>query len=75
MLDTNPETLRRALFLDRDGVINEEIGYLFRPEEVRFVPGIVSLCQTARRLGYRIIVVTIRLASRAATTRRMTFNG
>ena len=58
MLDTNPETLRRALFLDRDGVINEEIGYLFRPEEVRFVPGIVSLCQTARRLGYRIIVVT-----------------
>src|SRR6202167_3731297 len=58
MLDTNPEMLRRALFLDRDGVINEEIGYLFRPEEVRFVPGIVSLCQTARRLGYRIIVVT-----------------
>jgi D-glycero-D-manno-heptose 1,7-bisphosphate phosphatase len=58
MLDTNPETLRRALFLDRDGVVNEEIGYLFRPEEVRFVPGIVSLCQTARRLGYRIIVVT-----------------
>jgi D-glycero-D-manno-heptose 1,7-bisphosphate phosphatase len=58
MLDTNPETLRRALFLDRDGVINEEIGYLFRTEEVRFVPGIVSLCQTARQLGYRIIVVT-----------------
>jgi D-glycero-D-manno-heptose 1,7-bisphosphate phosphatase len=58
MLDTNSEKLPRALFLDRDGVINEEIGYLFRPEEVRFVPGIVSLCQTARQLGYRIIVVT-----------------
>ena len=58
MVDTNLETPRRALFLDRDGVVNEEIGYLFRPEEVRFVPGIVSLCQTARRLGYRIFVVT-----------------
>jgi D-glycero-D-manno-heptose 1,7-bisphosphate phosphatase len=58
MMDTNPETPRRALFLDRDGVVNEEIGYLFRAEEVRFVPGIVSLCQTARRLGYLIFVVT-----------------
>ena len=48
----------RALFLDRDGVINEEIGYLIRAEEVRFVPGIVSLCRAAQRLGYRLVVVT-----------------
>lgn len=48
----------RALFLDRDGVINEEVSYLIRTEDVRFVPGIVSLCRTARSLGYRIFVVT-----------------
>lgn len=48
----------RALFLDRDGVVNVEVGYLHRIEDVRFVPGIVSLCQTASRLGYRLIVVT-----------------
>ena len=48
----------RALFLDRDGVINEEIGYLIQPDDVRFVPGIFSLCRTARRLGFRIVVVT-----------------
>ena len=58
MQDTNSATPQRALFLDRDGVINEEIGYLSRSEEVRFVPGIFSLCRTARRLNYRIIVVT-----------------
>jgi D-glycero-D-manno-heptose 1,7-bisphosphate phosphatase len=58
MQDTNSATPQRALFLDRDGVINEEIGYLFRSEEVRFLPGIFSLCRTARRLNYRIIVVT-----------------
>jgi D-glycero-D-manno-heptose 1,7-bisphosphate phosphatase len=58
MMDTNSETSRRALFLDRDGVVNEEVGYLFRREEVRFVPGLFSLCRTARGLGYRIIVVT-----------------
>ncbi len=48
----------RALFLDRDGVVNEEIGYLHRAEEVRFVDGIFSLCRTAMGLGYKLIVVT-----------------
>ncbi len=49
---------RRALFLDRDGVVNVEIGYLHRIEEVKFMPGIVSLCATAMRLGYCLVVVT-----------------
>ena len=49
---------RRALFLDRDGVVNVEVGYLYRPEEVRFVDGIFPLCRTAMKLGYRLIVVT-----------------
>lgn len=48
----------RALFLDRDGVVNEEVGYLHRADQVRFVDGIFSLCRTAARLGYRLIVVT-----------------
>lgn len=48
----------RALFLDRDGVVNEEIGYLYRIKDARFVDGIFSLCRTAARLGYRLIVVT-----------------
>ena len=47
-----------ALFLDRDGVINEDLGYLSRREDVRFVPGIVSLCRTAQSLGYLIFIVT-----------------
>ena len=48
----------RALFLDRDGVVNVEVGYLHRIEDVEFVPGIFSLCRTAMRLGYRLVVVT-----------------
>ena len=48
----------RALFLDRDGVVNVEVGYLHRIEDVQFVPGIFSLCRTAMRLGYRLVVVT-----------------
>jgi D-glycero-D-manno-heptose 1,7-bisphosphate phosphatase len=49
---------KRALFLDRDGVVNEEVGYLHRADEVRFVNGIFALCRTAAGLGYRLIVVT-----------------
>ena len=49
---------QRALFLDRDGVVNVEVGYLHRTADVRFMPGIFSLCRTAAALGYRLIVVT-----------------
>lgn len=50
--------LSPALFLDRDGVINEEVGYLHKPEQVRWVAGIFDLCQTATDLGYKLVVVT-----------------
>jgi D-glycero-D-manno-heptose 1,7-bisphosphate phosphatase len=48
----------KALFLDRDGVINEEIGYLYLPAEVRFVDGIFPLCRLAQSLGYKLVVIT-----------------
>lgn len=52
------EGLAPALFLDRDGVIHKEVGYLCRPEQVEFVPGIFELCRTAQAKRYRLIVVT-----------------
>lgn len=54
----NAHLARKALFLDRDGVINHEVGYLYRPEDVRWVEGILPLCLTARSLGYALVVVT-----------------
>lgn len=47
-----------ALFLDRDGVVNSEIGYLCKPEHVRFMPGLFDLCRAARSRGHKIIIVT-----------------
>ena len=49
---------RKALFLDRDGVINEEINYLHRIEDVVFVEGIFELVRRARAKGFLVIVVT-----------------
>jgi D-glycero-D-manno-heptose 1,7-bisphosphate phosphatase len=48
----------RALFLDRDGVVNVEVGYLHKAADVTFMDGIFSLCRTAMKLDYRLIVVT-----------------
>lgn len=49
---------RRALFLDRDGVINHDPGYVNRIEDFVFVDGIFDLCRTALSLDYLLIVVT-----------------
>src|SRR4029078_3254695 len=40
---------RRALFLDRDGVINVDHGYVHLPEQTEWVPGIFELCEVAKR--------------------------
>lgn len=48
----------KALFLDRDGIVNEDTGYVFQAEQFRFVEGIFDLCRTAMNKGYMIIVAT-----------------
>jgi D-glycero-D-manno-heptose 1,7-bisphosphate phosphatase len=48
----------QALFLDRDGVINADYGYVYRADQVCFIEGIFELCRHAHSLGYLIIVVT-----------------
>jgi len=48
----------KALFLDRDGVINVERGYVHRREAFCFQAGIFDLCRAAQMLGYLLLVVT-----------------
>lgn len=48
----------KAVFLDRDGVINIDHAYVCRVEEFQFIDGIFELCQHAKQLGYKLVVVT-----------------
>jgi len=48
----------KALFLDRDGVINKEKNYLYKIEDIDFIDGIFDLCFSATQLGYKIIIIT-----------------
>lgn len=50
--------MNKALFLDRDGVINHDSGYTANTENFKFIDGIFDVCRAARACGYLIIVVT-----------------
>jgi mannose-1-phosphate guanylyltransferase / phosphomannomutase len=49
---------RRALFLDRDGVINEDTGWLSAPEELTLYPYSAQAIKLANEAGWLVIVVT-----------------
>jgi D-glycero-D-manno-heptose 1,7-bisphosphate phosphatase len=51
-------TERAALFLDRDGVINVDAGYVHTVEAFQFLPGIFETVRAAASLGLETVVVT-----------------
>lgn len=50
--------LNKALFLDRDGVLIEDTGYVREASEVKILPGVIEGLKKARELGYKLIVIT-----------------
>ena len=50
--------MKRALFLDRDGVINVEKNYLYKIEDFEFIDGIFELVKQYKNLDYSVFVVT-----------------
>ncbi|MBN9058999.1 D-glycero-alpha-D-manno-heptose-1,7-bisphosphate 7-phosphatase [Kaistia sp. MMO-174] len=52
------ETLRPAAFLDRDGVINVDHGYTYKPEDLAFIEGAPNAIRRLNEAGYLVVVVT-----------------
>jgi D-glycero-D-manno-heptose 1,7-bisphosphate phosphatase len=52
------DILRKALFIDRDGVINEDTGYPYKPEHIRFNNAVFPLCKLAVQKDYLLVVIT-----------------
>ena len=50
--------MTKALFLDRDGTINIDYGYVHEPDRFVFMDGIFEFCREARSRGYLIIIIT-----------------
>ena len=49
---------KRAVFLDRDGTLNVDVGYLHRLEELELFPWTNDALRLLKRAGYTLIVVT-----------------
>lgn len=50
--------MHKAVFLDRDGTINVDYGYVYKPEDLTLLPGVVEALQLLQREGYLLIVIT-----------------
>jgi len=48
----------RAVFLDRDGTINEDVGYLHKPDDVRLLPGSAEAIRALNQAGWLVILVS-----------------
>ena len=47
-----------TIFLDRDGTLNEDTGYVTSPENLTLFPGVVESVARLNRLGHRLVLVT-----------------
>jgi D-glycero-D-manno-heptose 1,7-bisphosphate phosphatase len=52
--------MNKAIFLDRDGVINSDEGlyYVYKPEEFRINPGVIQFLGEAHKHGYLLIIIS-----------------
>lgn len=48
----------KAIFLDRDGVINEDNGYTHKIDDFKLLEGVIQGLQALRDLDYEIIIIT-----------------
>lgn len=49
---------RPTVFLDRDGTLNQEVNYLYRPEDLCFLPTVIEAVSLWNQAGFRVAVIT-----------------
>lgn len=52
------KTRHPAIFFDRDGVLNEDIGYLYKKEDFRWMTGAIAAIKYCNDKGYLVFVIT-----------------
>ena len=50
--------MNKAVFLDRDGTINIDKGYIFRIQDFKFLPGAIDGLRKLQELGFLLIIIT-----------------
>ncbi len=52
------KTSNKAVFVDRDGVLNVDLGYTYRPSDLRLVDGAIDGLKTLQKAGFLIVMIT-----------------
>ena len=50
--------MQKVIFLDRDGVVNKEIGYLHKIKDFKFIDGVIDALIRIQNKGFKIIIIT-----------------
>jgi len=50
--------MQGAVFLDRDGTIIEDTGYISSPEQVKFIPGAIEAIKMLKDAGYKVVIIS-----------------
>ncbi|MFL2675512.1 MAG: D,D-heptose 1,7-bisphosphate phosphatase [alpha proteobacterium MED-G10] len=58
MNQVKSEKFNKAAFLDRDGTLNEDTGYLYKIKDFRWIKGAVNALRILKKNNFLIIVVT-----------------
>jgi len=57
-IEIKSKKISPVIFLDRDGVINEEIHYLHEPEKFKIIHGVIEGLKKMQDMGYKLIIIT-----------------
>ena len=48
----------KAIFLDRDGTINEDFGYVYKKDNLKFINGAIKALKILQDAGYKLLIIT-----------------
>ena len=51
-------SMKKAIFLDRDGIINQDYSYVYKKEDFKFVEGVFETLRHFMKSGYLLFIVT-----------------
>lgn len=50
--------MNKAVFLDKDGTIIEDVGYMNSPQQIKFLPGSIEAIKMLNETGFKVVVIS-----------------
>lgn len=50
--------MNKAVFIDRDGTIVEDVGYMSSPDQIKFIDGSIEAIKMLNESGYKVVIIS-----------------